>query len=73
MMQVQLDREAFSRATDRSLTEVEKQEIQSIQERSYQWTFIGSGITHAKFVATFTQVSSGAQGRLTEVAQKYSQ
>ena len=73
MMQVQLDLDALSRATGRTFTEVEKQEIQSIQARSYQWTFIGLGITHAKFVESFTQVSPGSQARLTEVAQKYSQ
>lgn len=73
MMQVQLDLEAFSRATGRIFTEAEKQEIQSIQEHSYRWTFIGSGITHARFVETFAEVSSDAQPRLTDVAQKYSQ
>lgn len=71
--QVQLDLESLARATGRSFTEAEQQAIQTIQEQSYCWTFIGSGITHSKFVQTFNQVSPGSQTRLSEVAEKYSQ
>jgi hypothetical protein len=73
MMQVQLDLESLARATGRTFTEAEQKEIQTIQERSYQWTFIGSGISHGKFVQTFNQFGPIAQARLTQVAEKYSQ
>jgi hypothetical protein len=73
MMQVQLDLGSLSRAAGRSFTEVELKEIQMVQEQSYRWTFIGSGISHGKFVQTFNQVSPSSQERLTAVAQKYSQ
>ncbi|MBD2465547.1 hypothetical protein H6G89_31635 [Oscillatoria sp. FACHB-1407] len=72
MMQVQLDLAALSAATGRTFTEAEQQEIQTIQKRSYRWTFIGSGISHAKFVQTFAHVSPASQSRLAEVAKKYS-
>jgi hypothetical protein len=70
-MQVQLDIQSLARYGNRTFTEAEKQEIQSVQERSYLWTFIGSGITHRNFIRTFNEVSPSHQGRLLEVAQKY--
>jgi hypothetical protein len=73
MVQVQLDLESLTRATGRTFTETERKEIQLIQERSYQWTFIGSGMSHGKFVQTFNQFGAIAQARLTQVAEKYSQ
>jgi hypothetical protein len=72
-MQVQLDLESLARATGRTLTEADKQEIQAIQEQSYDWTFIGSGIGHAKFVQTFSQVSPRDLERLTAITEQYSQ
>ena len=71
-MQMQLDLESLARATGRTFTESERQEIQAIQERSYDWTFIGSGIDHAKFVKTFQQVSPSAQAQLAKVSTQYS-
>lgn len=73
MMQVQLDLESLTRATRRAFTEVEKQEIRSAQECSYQWAFIGSGISHARFVETFKQFGESQQARLSAVAESYSQ
>lgn len=71
MMQVQLDLESLGRAVGRTFTEAERQEIQTIQEQSYHWTFIGSGVTHTQFVETFKQVSPAQQQRLSEVAEMY--
>ncbi len=73
MMQVQLDLESLSRATGRTFTETERQEIQTVQEQSYRWTFIGSGLTHTQFVEIFKQVSPAQQKRLSEVAEVYCQ
>jgi hypothetical protein len=71
MMQVQLDLESLARAAERTFTEAEKQEIQTVQEQSYRWTFIGSGVTHTQFVETFKRVSPAQQQRLSEVAEIY--
>ncbi|HIK15551.1 MAG TPA: hypothetical protein IGS53_09755 [Leptolyngbyaceae cyanobacterium M33_DOE_097] len=71
MAQVQLDSESLSRAIGRTLTETERQEIQAVQEKSYHWTFIGSGITHSHFVETFKQVSPAQYSRLMSVAEAY--
>jgi hypothetical protein len=71
MMQVQLDLESLIRATGRTFTEQERQEILVAQERSYRWTFIGSGVTHSQFVETFKQISPARQYRLSEIAEIY--
>jgi hypothetical protein len=73
MMQVQLDLESLSRATGRTFTEAERQEIKAVQERSYRWTFVGSGVTHLQFVETFNKVSPAQRARLSEVAESYCQ
>ncbi|WP_416673265.1 hypothetical protein [Egbenema bharatensis] len=72
MMQVQLDLESLARTIDRSFTEAERQEIQSIQAASYRWTFIGSGLSHPQFIATFKRVCPAQQMRLLEVTGIYS-
>lgn len=71
MAQVQLDLESLARATGRTFTESERQDILSVQEKSYHWTFIGSGLTHTQFVEIFKQVSPAQQQRLSEVAEMY--
>jgi hypothetical protein len=71
MMQVQLDLESLAKATGRTLTEAERQEILTVQERSYRWTFIGSGVTHSQFIDTFKQISPARQYRLSEIAEIY--
>ncbi len=71
MAQVQLDLESLARATGRTFTESEQQEILSVQKKSYHWTFIGSGLTHTQFVEIFKQVSPAQQQRLFQVAEMY--
>jgi hypothetical protein len=60
IMQTQLDIESLEVATKRKFTEAEKQEIQTIQEQSYRWTMLGSGITHPNFLKTLSQLSESA-------------
>lgn len=73
MMQVQLDIDSLARATKRSFTQAEKQEIQTVQERSYRWTFIGSGIAHARFAETFNLFEASQQARLFITTERYCQ
>jgi hypothetical protein len=71
MMQVKLDLESLGRATGRTFTESEQQEILTIQERSYKWTFVGSGVSHAKFLEVFNQFGTTRQAELLEVSKSY--
>jgi hypothetical protein len=69
MMQVQLDIESLQSAIGRTFTEVEKQEIQTVQEQAYRWTFLGSGMTHPHFIRTLGELSESAAVRASEMAK----
>ncbi|MBS1790307.1 MAG: diiron oxygenase [Acidobacteria bacterium] len=68
-MQTQFDLEAFERATNRKLTDKEREQFMIVQHQANRWTYLGSGITHPNFLATVEQLSPEARMRLeTEVA-----
>lgn len=69
MVQVQLDIESLQAAIGRSFTQTEKQEIKTAQEKSYCWTFQGSGMTHPNFVKTLSELSETAAVRLAEMVK----
>jgi hypothetical protein len=69
--QVTLDLASFQRATRRELNEAEIQEVSSIQRDSYLWTFLGSGLSHLRFVESFAQVSPDHLHRLVATAARY--
>jgi len=72
MAQVQLDLESLQQAIGRTLNENEKQEIQAAQEKSYRWTFLGSGMVHPNFVKTLREISPAALDRVTEMVNAMS-
>ncbi|UBF27249.1 hypothetical protein K9N68_04595 [Kovacikia minuta CCNUW1] len=67
MNQVQLDIESLEKATGRTFSDAEKQQIQAVQEKSYRWTFLGSGMTHPNFIKTLREISPAAVDRVTEM------
>jgi hypothetical protein len=69
--QVNLDLTSLERATGRRLNEAEIQEVSSIQRDSYLWTFLGSGLSHPRFVESFAQVSPDHLDRLVATAARY--
>lgn len=58
--QVQLDLESLQQAIGRTLSDAEKQEIQTAQEKAYRWTFLGSGMSHPNFLRTLGELSKDA-------------
>jgi hypothetical protein len=48
--QLDLDIDALERSIGRVLTEADKNEIRTAQQRAYRWTFLVSGLEHPKFV-----------------------
>jgi hypothetical protein len=49
--QLDLDIDALERSIGRVLTDADKSEICTAQQRAYRWTFLVSGLEHPKFVA----------------------
>jgi hypothetical protein len=70
IMQTQLDIESLEAATGRKFTEAEKQEIQTIQEQSYRWTMLGSGMTHPHFLKTLSQLSESAAAQCSMMIKR---
>lgn len=60
--------DAFEQATGRALASEERAELFEQQHQALRWTYLGSGMTHPKFVATLGSISPAAERRIAEVA-----
>jgi hypothetical protein len=66
--QVDLDLDAFTRATGRELDEEEKDQFARVQLQANRWTYLGSAMTHERVLATLESLSPAARARVEEVA-----
>ncbi|MGP1351713.1 MAG: diiron oxygenase [Parasphingopyxis sp.] len=64
--------DAFERAVGRTLGPAEHEELTAQQHQALRWTYLGSGMTHPKFVATLAAISPAARDRIAEVAPVFS-
>lgn len=60
--------DAFEQATGRAFASEERAELFEQQHQALRWTYLGSGMTHPKFVATLGSISPAAERRIAEVA-----
>jgi hypothetical protein len=72
MQQVQFDFESFKRATGRAFTVEETDRFFAVQQQAARWTYLGSGMSHEKFLATAELVKPGSRSRLEEVVPLFS-
>lgn len=63
--------DAFERATGRRLTVEERAALTEQQHQALRWTYIGTGMTHPKFVATLAAMSPASRDRIAEVAPAF--
>ncbi|HYP49720.1 MAG TPA: hypothetical protein VEQ34_02175 [Pyrinomonadaceae bacterium] len=66
--QTLFDLEALERATDCRLTESEREAFIKIQHQANRWTYLGTGMTHPKFLATLEKLSPAQRKRIEEIA-----
>jgi len=69
--QVEFDMQSFQRAAGRTLTPAEQHRFRSSQIRAVRWTYLGSGMTHPKFLETVGDVKAGARQRIEEMASTF--
>jgi len=69
--QVEFDMDAFMRATGRELTDAEKEEFRRVQKQANRWTYLGSGMTHEKVLATLEGLTPKARQRIESVAPAF--
>jgi len=66
--QTVFDLEAFERATGRKLTDGERDEFIGVQHQANRWTYLGTGLTHPRFLETLGKLSTAQRRRIEEVA-----
>lgn len=62
------DLEAFERATGRHLSEAEREDFRRVQHQANRWTYLGSRLTHQKFLETIGKLSPAQRKRIEETA-----
>jgi hypothetical protein len=69
--QVEFDMESFIAATGRELSAGEKEEFRKVQMQANRWTYIGSGMTHERVLATLESLSPDARKRVESISQAF--
>jgi len=69
--QVEFDLDSFEQATGRTLTEAEKEEFRRVQLRANRWTYLGSGMTHEKVLATLESLTPKARQRVESISPAF--
>jgi hypothetical protein len=62
------DLEAFETETGRILNEAEREEFVTKQHQANRWTYLGTGLTHPKFLETLGKLAPDQRTRIEEVA-----
>ena len=63
--------EALEAATGAAIAPEARDALLEQQHQALRWTYIGSGMTHPKFVATLAAMSPAARDRIAEVAPAF--
>jgi len=69
--QVDFDRDAFERATGRTLNAAEAERFVAVQHQAQRWTYIGSGMSHANVLRTLEHVEPALRPRVEDAAQAF--
>jgi len=70
--QVEFDLQSFQRATGRVLNGAEQDRFRGIQTQAIRWTYLGSGMTHPKFLETVGDLSPAARANIEQMAPAFS-
>jgi hypothetical protein len=69
--QVEFDIDSFERATGRKLDGAKRQRLAEAQHQAMRWTFLGSGMTHPKFLASVEGVDPAARREVEKMAPAF--
>ncbi|MCO6511747.1 MAG: hypothetical protein J5I65_13235 [Aridibacter famidurans] len=69
--QTALDLEAFESATGRTLSEAEKTVFMQVQHQANRWTYIGTGMTHPKFLEMLEYLNPAERERIESVSETF--
>ena len=66
--QVEMDLDALGKATGRTFSEEEKEDIRTHQRRAYRWTFLVSGLDHPNFAKIVGELTDTGGAKVAEAA-----
>lgn len=69
--QVEFDLTSFELATSRTLTDAQKEEFRRVQLRANRWTYLGTGMTHAKVLETLEGLTPKARQRVESISPAF--
>ena len=70
--QVEFDLESFERAAGRELKENQREEVRRRQLQANRWTYLGTGMTHEKVLATLEWLSPAARQKVDGISPLFS-
>ena len=70
--QTLFDLEALEAATGRVLNAAEREEFIEVQHQANRWTYIGTGMTHPKFLMSLERLSPAQRTRIEGIAPVFS-
>ena len=70
--QIELDIDALQKASGRTFTDDERDEIRAHQRCSYRWTFIVSGLQHPNFMRIVEQITTDGAPKIAAAANALS-
>ena len=70
-VQAGMNIDALERAVGRNLPAADREALLGQQHQALRWTYIGSGMTHPKFTASLTAMSTAARDRIAAVAPAF--
>lgn len=69
--QVEFDLDSFERATGRRLDDAEKEEFRRVQLQANRWTYLGSGMTHARVLETLESLTPKARRKIESISSVF--
>lgn len=69
--QVEFDLISFEQASGRELDDDEKREFREQQLQANRWTYLGSGMTHEKVLATLESLTPAARAKIESVSSAF--
>lgn len=70
--QAQFDMAALEKATARQLREEQRTKFMEVQHQANRWTYIGSGMSHPKFLETLQELSPERRTMIEKAAPSFS-
>ncbi|MGH6949663.1 MAG: hypothetical protein ACREH4_02230 [Vitreimonas sp.] len=70
--QVELDLDAFQRATGRTLNASERERFLAQQHQANRWTYLGSGMSHPRFLESVGQLNPAKRAAIEAAAPQFS-